>query len=149
MAGASPKLEDVVVTARERRGSKMKIPVSITMTSDQRVARQNIKDLNRIGLAVLNVNLSMRSDRYPNAPIRGIGAFGLSHRFRFQVSNVKMSNGDARSRFGDIERIEVPKGPQGTIYGGSDIGGASNKRDEQTAFRQQCQNVAHYTPHPS
>lgn len=74
MAGASPKLEDVVVTARERRGSKMKIPVTITMTSDQRVARQNIKDLNRIGLAVLNVNLSMRSDRYPNAPIRGIAA---------------------------------------------------------------------------
>ncbi|KRP18188.1 MAG: hypothetical protein ABS23_09785 [SAR92 bacterium BACL16 MAG-120619-bin48] len=118
------QLEEVVVTARKRSESMMEIPDSIKMITGELVARQNIKGLNKIGLAVPNVNLSMRADSYPNVSIRGVGAFGLTQGVGFHVDDVQIYKGDASSRFGDIERIEVLKGPQGTMYGGSNIGGA-------------------------
>ncbi len=120
----SLQLEEVVVTARKRSESMMEIPDSIKMITGELVARQNIKGLNKIGLAVPNVNLSMRADSYPNVSIRGVGAFGLTQGVGFHVDDVQIYKGDASSRFGDIERIEVLKGPQGTMYGGSNIGGA-------------------------
>lgn len=120
----SLQLEEVVVTARKRSESMLEIPDSIKMITGDLVARQNIKGLNKIGLAVPNVNLSMRADSYPNVSIRGVGAFGLTQGVGFHVDDVQIYKGDASSRFGDIERIEVLKGPQGTMYGGSNIGGA-------------------------
>ena len=120
----SLQLEEIVVTARKRNESMLEIPDSIKMITGESVARQNIKGLNKIGLAVPNVNLSMRADSYPNVSIRGIGAFGLTQGVGFHVDDVQIYKGDASSRFGDIERIEVLKGPQGTMYGGSNIGGA-------------------------
>ena len=117
-------IEEVVVTARKRSESLLEIPESVVAISGELVDRQNIKGLNKIGRAVPNVNLSMRTDSYPNVSIRGVGAFGLTQGVGFHVDGVQIYKGDASSRFGDIERIEVLKGPQGTMYGGSNIGGA-------------------------
>lgn len=117
-------IEEVVVTARKRSESMLEIPESVVAIAGELVDRQNIKGLNKIGRAVPNVNLSMRTDSYPNVSIRGVGAFGLTQGVGFHVDGVQIYKGDASSRFGDIERIEVLKGPQGTMYGGSNIGGA-------------------------
>ena len=65
----------------------------------------------------------MRADGYPNVSIRGIGAFGLTQGVGFYLDDVQLFS-DASSRFGDLDRIEVLKGPQGILYGGSNIGGA-------------------------
>lgn len=118
------QIDEVVVTARKRSESMLEIPESMIAISGELADRQNIKGLNKIGLAVPNVNLSMRTDSYPNVSIRGVGAFGLTQGVGFHVDGVQIYKGDASSRFGDIERIEVLKGPQGTMYGGSNIGGA-------------------------
>ncbi len=124
VAESSLQIDEVVVTARKRSESMLEIPESMMAISGELADRQNIKGLNKIGLAVPNVNLSMRTDSYPNVSIRGVGAFGLTQGVGFHVDGVQIYKGDASSRFGDIERIEVLKGPQGTMYGGSNIGGA-------------------------
>ncbi|MDC1117324.1 hypothetical protein OAS73_05555, partial [Luminiphilus sp.] len=69
-------LEEVIVTARKRDENLMDIPESVSAISGMAIERQNIKGLNKIGLAVPNLNLSMRTDGYPNVSIRGLGAFG-------------------------------------------------------------------------
>ena len=119
--GAS--LEEVIVTARKRDENLMDIPESVSAIGAVEVERRNIKGLNKIGLAVPNLNLSMRTDGYPNVTIRGVGAYGMTQGVGFYLDDVQLFS-DASSRFGDIERIEVLKGPQGVLYGGSNIGGA-------------------------
>ena len=116
-------LEEVVVTARKREESLLDISESVFAISGQDIDRQNIKDLNKIGLAVPNLNLSMRTDGFPNVSMRGIGAFGLTQGVGFYLDDVQLF-GDASSRFGDLARVEALKGPQGVLYGGSNIGGA-------------------------
>jgi len=116
-------LEEVIVTARKRDENLMDIPESVSAISGMAIERQNIKGLNKIGLAIPNLNLSMRTDGYPNVSIRGLGAFGMTQGVGFYLDDVQLFS-DASSRFGDLERIEVLKGPQGVLYGGSNIGGA-------------------------
>jgi iron complex outermembrane receptor protein len=116
-------LEEVIVTARKRDENLMDIPESVSAIGALEVERRNIKGLNKIGLTVPNLNLSMRTDGYPNVTIRGLGAYGMTQGVGFYLDDVQLFS-DASSRFGDIERIEVLKGPQGVLYGGSNIGGA-------------------------
>ena len=66
------KLEEVIVTARKRNENLMDIPESVSAIGGIEVERRNIKGLNKIGLAVPNLNLSMRTDGYPNGTSRGL-----------------------------------------------------------------------------
>ena len=116
-------IEEITVTARKREESLQDIPESVSAISGMDINQQNIKGLDKIGLAIPNLNLSMRTDGFPNVSIRGIGAFGLTQGVGFYLDDIQLF-ADASSRFGDLERIEVLKGPQGTLYGGSNIGGA-------------------------
>ena len=134
---AAPVLEEIIVTARKRQESLLEIPESVVAFSGDQIARQAVDNLRDIGIAIPNLNLSMRTDGFPNVTIRGIGGFGNTQGVGFYLDDVQVFS-DASSRFGDLERIEVLKGPQGTLYGGSNIGGAvkfvSARPDPTEAF---------------
>lgn len=122
-AAASTDLETIIVTARRREESLMDVPESVVAFGKAQLEQQGIDDLASIGAMVPNLNLSQRTDGFPNATIRGIGGFGNTQGVGFYLDDVQLFS-DASSRFGDLQRIEVLKGPQGTLYGGSNIGGA-------------------------
>ena len=105
-------IEEIVVTARKREESLLDIPESITDISGSNIETQNIKTLDDIGFLIPNLNLSMRADGFPNVSIRGLGSFGNTQGVGFYIDDVQLFS-DASSRFGDLERIEVLKGPQG------------------------------------
>ena len=84
------RLEEVVVTARKRNENLMDIPESVSAISAIEVERRNIKGLNKIGLAVPNLNLSMRTDGYPNVTIRGLGAYGMTQGVGFYLDDVQL-----------------------------------------------------------
>ena len=115
----------------------MEIPESLSVIAGGDINRQNIKALKDIGFKVPNLNLAMRLDGFPNVSIRGLGAFGNTQGVGFYLDDVQLFS-DASSRFGDLARIEVLKGPQGVLYGGSNIGGAvkfvSARPDPEEAF---------------
>lgn len=116
-------LEEIIVTARKREESLLDIPETVVAISGKTISRQNIKNLDKIGMSVPNLNLNTRADGWPNVTMRGMGAFSLTQGVGFYLDDVQLF-GDASSRFGDLDRIEVLKGPQGVLYGGSNIGGA-------------------------
>ncbi len=123
VAVESDVTDEVVVTARKREESLLDIPESVQAIGGADIDRQNIKSLEDIGFLVPNLNLSPRADGFPNVSIRGLGSFGNTQGVGFYLDDVQVFS-DASSRFGDLDRIEVLKGPQGTLYGGSNIGGA-------------------------
>ena len=116
-------LEEIIVTARKRDESLREIPESVSAISAFDLEQGHISHINDIGLRITNLNLSSRADGNPNVTIRGIGSFGNTHGVGFYVDGTQIFV-DASAEFGDMERVEVLKGPQGTLYGGNNIGGA-------------------------
>ena len=135
---ADDAVDEIVVTARKREESLLDIPESVTAIGGADIERQNIKNLEDIGLLIPSLNLSPRADGFPNVSIRGLGSFGNTQGVGFYLDDVQVFS-DASSRFGDLDRIEVLKGPQGTLYGGSNIGGAikfvSARPDPSESFK--------------
>ena len=123
MAQGDSLLEEIIVTARKREESVLEIPESLTTFTGDMVESANINGLEDIGLLVPNLWMSRRLDGYPNVSIRSLGGFGNTQGAGFYLDDVQLF-GDASSRFGNFERIEVLKGPQGILYGGANIGGA-------------------------
>ncbi|WP_394729402.1 TonB-dependent receptor [Altererythrobacter sp. GH1-8] len=126
----------IIVTARKRSETNLEVPESVTAFSAETLARANIQDIDDVGLAVPNLQLSTRADGFPNVTVRGLGGFGNTQGVGFYLDDVQLFS-DASSRFGDLERIEVLKGPQGILYGGSNIGGAVkfvSARPDPSAF---------------
>ena len=122
-AAEAGALEEIIVTARKRDESLREIPESVSAISAFELEQAHISHINDIGLKVTNLNLSARADGNPNVTIRGVGSFGNTQGVGFYVDGTQIFV-DASAEFGDMERVEVLKGPQGTLYGGSNIGGA-------------------------
>ena len=136
MAQGDTLLEEIIVTARKREENVLEIPESLTTFTGDMVESANINGLEDIGLLVPNLWMSRRLDGYPNVSVRGLGGFGNTQGVGFYLDDVQLF-GDASSRFGNFERIEVLKGPQGILYGGANIGGAVKfvtRRPDPEAF---------------
>lgn len=126
----------IIVTARKRAETTLEVPETVTAFGEEALERANIEDIDDIGLVVPNLQLSTRADGFPNVTVRGLGGFGNTQGVGFYLDDVQLF-ADAASRFGDLERIEVLKGPQGILYGGSNIGGAVkfvSARPDPSAF---------------
>ena len=120
---AAPDGLDIVVTARKRDERLTDVPETISAFSEEALQRAGINNIDRLGQSVPNVVLNRRGDNEPNVVIRGVGSFGNVQGVGFYVDDVQNFT-DQASRLVDLERVEVLKGPQGTLYGGSSIGGA-------------------------
>ena len=139
-SGAEEKthLEAMVVTAEKRRENVQDIPVSITALSGDEIQDAGLSDIQGMSRLVPNLyiaNWGIRGTSY--AFIRGIGSVNNEPALGFYVDDVGYM--DARSfdtQLFDIERIEVLRGPQGTLYGRNSLAGVINiitrKPDNET-----------------
>jgi iron complex outermembrane receptor protein len=116
-------LGEIVVTARKRVETMQSIPESIAAFGAQEISDAHIVKIDDLGNLVSNLNITTRADNTPDVVLRGVGSFGVVSGVGFYANDVQLFDGQS-VRTDDIERIEVLKGPQGTLYGGSNIGGA-------------------------
>lgn len=116
-------LAEIVVTARKRAENLRDIPASITAIPDTLIQEAHMTQLDDLGTMVSNLNIFEAHDNSPAVTMRGIGAFEVVQGVGFYANDVQLFEGQT-IRPVDIERIEVLKGPQGTLYGGANIGGA-------------------------
>jgi len=116
-------LDEVVVTARKRAEDIQKVPESVTALGSQALEDAHVTQLDDLGGLVSNLNIVQRNDNTPDVTLRGIGSFGVVQGVGFYSNDVQLFEGQT-VRPEDLERIEVLKGPQGTLYGGANIGGA-------------------------
>jgi len=120
---ADDGLEEVLVTARKRTEDVQKIPESVSALSSQAIEDAHVTQLDDLAGLVSNLNIVQRNDNTPDVTLRGIGSFGVVQGVGFYSNDVQLYEGQT-VRPEDLERIEVLKGPQGTLYGGANIGGA-------------------------
>ncbi len=113
----------IVVTARKRTERLIDVPESIQVVNAETIERAGINTVNDLGRLTPNVMLNRRQDNEPNVVIRGIGGFGNTQGVGFFIDDVQNFT-DQTAGIEDVESIEVLKGPQGTLYGGSNVGGA-------------------------
>src|SRR5882757_2822036 len=116
-------LAELVVTARKRSENLRDIPASITAISAATIAEAHVTQLDDLNSLVTNLNIDEAHDNTPDVTLRGVGAFGVVQGVGFYANDVQLFEGQI-ARPIDIERIEVLKGPQGTLFGGANVGGA-------------------------
>lgn len=114
---------EIIVQARKRNERLSDIPETISAITAETIQRAGISSLNDVGRQTPNIVLNRRQDNEPNVVIRGVGAFGNTQGVGFYIDDVQNFT-DQSAALEDVERIEILKGPQGTLYGGSNIGGA-------------------------
>ena len=128
---AQSDIEEVIVTAQKREQAVLDVPQAISVVSTEEIENMGATDLSQIQAAIpsltVNTNPNGNNDTVILRNISFDSANGLPTVGRFiDEANV---NAD-RSGFGitfpmlDLDRVEVLKGPQGTLYGESSIGGA-------------------------
>jgi outer membrane receptor protein involved in Fe transport len=126
-------LEEVVVTATRREESVLDIPINISVTTGEDLNRLAVRDITGIAAHVPGLVVTdngVRSNGTNNSfIIRGINAGGVGGGgFQDLISASVSTYVDetpmfANLRLTDIARVEVLRGPQGTLYGASSVGG--------------------------
>jgi iron complex outermembrane receptor protein len=122
------QLEEVIVTANKREESIIKVNTSITTLSAKKLEDTRTWGLSGLSALVPNYNYQELGVSFQQIQaIRGIQVFSENPAVSTYIDDVNnidiLANGFA---FTDIERIEVLRGPQGTLYGRNAMGGVIN-----------------------
>lgn len=130
-ADVATMLDEVVVTARRREESLQEVPLSISVLSGDQLERTGVADIIAVAQSVPNVTLevSRGTNTTLTAFIRGVGqqdpVAGFESGVGIYIDDVYLNRPHAAVLdIYDVERIEVLRGPQGTLYGRNTIGGA-------------------------
>ncbi|MEM1259142.1 MAG: TonB-dependent receptor [Bacteroidota bacterium] len=123
------QLNEVVVTAANRRLQNVqKAAASVSVANAQEVADLQIGNINELGRITSNFRTyDDGGGSFPLVSTRGITTIDETPVVGVYVDDVPLFNVSSfPSYFGDIDRIEILKGPQGTLFGRNSIGGVIN-----------------------
>jgi iron complex outermembrane receptor protein len=137
--------QEIIVTARRRTESLQDVPIAVTAYSGEALERQGSLDITDISDTTPNVTIetSRGSNTTLTAFIRGVGqqdpVAGFEAGVGLYLDDVFINRpqGSVLDIY-DVERIEVLRGPQGTLYGRNTIGGAikyvTRRLDDDPSF---------------
>ncbi len=121
----------IVVTARRREETLVSVPIAITAFSGDQLANAGVQDITALADQVPNVTLepSRGTNSTLTAFIRGVGqqdpVAGFEQGVGLYLDDVYLNRPQAAVLdVYDVERVEVLRGPQGTLYGRNTVGGA-------------------------
>jgi iron complex outermembrane recepter protein len=134
--------DTIVVTSRRRREILQDVPIPISVITGSQVEDAGAFNVNRVKEFVPSVQLYTSNPRNTGINIRGVGSpFGLTNDgldpgVGFYVDGVYYARPAAATLdFIDIERIEVLRGPQGTLFGKNTTAGAFNITTRKPSFK--------------
>ncbi len=125
---ATGALEEIVVTATRREESISRVPISITAISQDAIDQKGIKDFSDI--VRFTPGVAFDSSQTNQISIRGISSSGGSGTTGIyiddtpiQVRSLGFNSDDTLVKLFDLDRVEVLRGPQGTLFGAGSEGG--------------------------
>ena len=122
-------LEVIQVTAQKRVESIQDVPIAITAFGDGDIAKMGIQNANDLGLLTPGLETNNATATQTTFNIRGITTndmgIGLDAAVAVYIDGVYVGRrGSSNINFNDVERVEVLKGPQGTLFGRNAAAGA-------------------------
>ncbi len=133
--------QEVVVTARRRSEVAQDIPIPISVISGAQIQKTGSFNVNLLKEYIPSVQLYASNGRNTTLNIRGLGStYGLTNDgiepgVGFYIDGVYHSRPAATAAdFIDVERIEVLRGPQGTLFGKNTTAGAFNITTKKASF---------------
>ncbi len=128
---ASPGLEDIIVTAEKHSESLEKVPLSIVAYSSEALAETGVQDFSSLAARIPGVTLNSAGPGQSSYSIRGVASVGGNSPttgLYIDDTPILPSGGDGATAsidpdLFDLARVEVLRGPQGTLYGASSMGG--------------------------
>lgn len=140
-AGDTDQGDIIVVTARRRSEEVQDVPISISVVDAKAIERTGAYNLSRLTQLQPTVQFFSSNPRNTAVNIRGIGApFGLTNDgieqgVGFYIDQVYYNRiASTTLDFNDVERVEVLRGPQGTLYGKNTTAGAINITTRKPSF---------------
>jgi iron complex outermembrane receptor protein len=126
-SAADVGVEDIIVTAQKRNERLQDVPISVGVISAAQASAKGINDISSIQATIPGLVINKTANE-GNIFVRGVGTnlFGPSSEqtVAVYVDNVYYASPEANLfTFNNIERIEVLKGPQGTLFGRNTTGG--------------------------
>lgn len=125
-------LEEIVVTAQKREQNLQTVPVAVTALSSEAIANNRLADFSDLTRAAPSLTITQTTSSPNNSIIlRGIGTFAFSIGVEPSVAVIiddmpVVQQAQAFDNLADLERIEVLKGPQGTLFGKNSSAGVVN-----------------------
>ena len=139
-AAASNQLQDIVVTAQRREQSLQQVPISVTAFNAESIAALSAESIGDLDTFTPGLTINDTSVTQPSFTIRGVATddFGIGTDPSVGIFVDGIYSGRSGSSlifFNDINRVEVLKGPQGTLFGRNTSAGAisiiTNKPSDQ------------------
>ena len=134
-------ITEVIVTSRRLEETAQQVPIPINVISGKKAEETGAFNVNRLKELVPSVQFYSSTPRNTSLSIRGLGStFGLTNDgldpgVGFYVDGVYYARPAATTLdFVDIERIEVLRGPQGTLFGKNTTAGTFNVTTKQPSF---------------
>ena len=128
---ASESLEEVVVTAENRSVSAQRVPITLDLVTGKNIQKQGVTDLLQLQNIAPSLNI-VTNTIFNQINIRGVGSNDGANEMSDQAVTVGI-DGEYLNRpvalnaaMFDLDRVEVLKGPQGTLYGRNATAGAIN-----------------------
>lgn len=130
-ASEPPGLSEIVVTAQKRSESLEKVPLSIVAFTGDTLAESGVEDFSDLAARIPSMVLNSAGPGRSSYSIRGIASIGgnaPTTGFYVDETPILPSGGDGANAtidpdLFDLARVEVLRGPQGTLYGASSMGG--------------------------
>jgi iron complex outermembrane receptor protein len=124
-------LEEVVVTAERRAQTLQSAPVSVTAVTGEEIAHRDVTTVSDLAQLVPALEAFNGSGPYSNITLRGVSSLVVNSfgdpAIAVNLDGVYLARTTAfQGLFYDVTRVEVLKGPQGTLYGRNATGGAIN-----------------------
>jgi iron complex outermembrane recepter protein len=131
-AAAGGTLQEVVVSAQKRSEDIQNVPISITAISGEQLQAERIDSFDDLTRTIPGVNFNSVSgtEGTSNIEIRGVSSTSGSATTALYIDDVSITtknffyDGAVQPRLFDLDRLEVLRGPQGSLYGDSAEGGA-------------------------
>jgi len=144
-------VDEIVVTAQMREQSLQDVPVVVTSVNAQQLKDAGVRDIKDLTVVAPGLTVtSTSSSAVTTARIRGIGTVGDNPGLESSVGVVidgvyRPRNGVAFSDLGETDRIEVLKGPQGTLFGKNTTAGVINIITKKPSFQLGATSEAEFT----